>query len=287
VNQWALKRTGKGVPIDWLQEQEMSIGFMSKQVKQYHCDGFLFPIHVISAAEAEAARLAVQNVARQCNIPLSRLPKLHEYFQWAYDLAAHPCMLGAVEMVLGPDLIVWGTLVLSKEPGSRGMVPWHQDRAYAGFLQGTPSISAWIALTPVTSKNGCLRVIRASHGILLPFTNQQEKDEMLSRGQRVTTEINEADAVDIVLQPGEASLHDDTLIHGSNSNYSDGPRTGFIIRYSTPAMSQPEFPVFCVRGNAGALHCQQPPARHNEADAYRRYAEYARSQNQRMGEADQ
>lgn len=264
----------------------MSIGFMSEQVEQYQCDGFLFPIHVTSASEAESARLAVQDVARQSGIPMSRLPRLHAYFRWAYDLAVHPLLLDAVEKILGPDLIVWGTLVLSKEPGSRGMVPWHQDRAYAGFLQGTPSVSGWIALTPVTRENGCLRVIRASHGKLLPFTDKQDKDEMLSRGQRVTTEISEADAVDIVLRPGEASLHDDTLIHGSNPNHSDGPRTGFIIRYATPAMAQPEFPVFCVRGHAGALRCQQPPASDTVADVYRRYAEYARSQKG-MGEAEQ
>ncbi len=265
----------------------MSIEFMSEQIEQYQCDGFLFPIHVISASDAESTRLAVQNVAWQCNIPLGRLPKLHEYFQWAYDLAVHPRLLDAVEKILGPDLIVWGTLVLSKEPGSRGMVPWHQDRAYAGFLQGTPSVSAWIALTPVTRENGCLRVIRASHGKLLPFTDKQDKDEMLSRGQRVVTEINEADAVDIVLQAGDASLHDDTLIHGSNPNYSDGPRTGFIIRYATPAMAQPKFPVFCVRGNAGALLCQLPTTSHSGTDAYRRYVESARSQNQGLRESEQ
>lgn len=265
----------------------MPIGMMSTQVEQYHRDGFLFPIHVISASEAESARLAVQNVARQCSIPPSRMARLHEHFPWAYDLVLQPRLLDAVEKILGPDLIVWGSLVLSKEPGSRGMVPWHQDGAYAGFLRGTPATSAWIALTPVTSENGCLRVIRASHGRLLPFTDKQEEDEMISRGQRVITEINEADAVDIVLQPGEASLHDDTLIHGSNPNCSNGPRTGFIIRYATPAIAQPETPVCCVRGNAGTLRCQQRPADNNMADAYRRYGEYARSQSQGTGKSDQ
>jgi len=265
----------------------MSIGLMTTQVEQYHCDGFLFPIHVISASEAELARLEVQNVARQCSIPPSRMAKLHEYFPWAYDLVSQPLLLDAVEKILGPDLIVWGTLVLSKEPSSRGMVPWHQDGAYAEYLRGTPATSAWIALTPVTSENGCLRVIRASHGTLLPFTDKQEKDEMISRGQRVITEINEADAVDIVLQPGEASLHDDTLIHGSNPNRSSGPRTGFIVRYATPAIAQPEAPVFCVRGNAGTLRCQQRPADDNMSDAYSRYGEYARSQSQGTGKFDQ
>jgi non-heme Fe2+,alpha-ketoglutarate-dependent halogenase len=265
----------------------MSSGLMKGQFEQYHRDGFLFPVSVISAAEAESARRELESIARQCGIPLGRLPMLHEYFEWAYDLAAHPRLLDVVEKILGPNLIVWGTLVLSKEPGSRGMVPWHQDRAYAEFLRGTPSVSAWIALTPVTSENGCLRVIRASHGTLLPFTDKKGENDMLRRGQRVMAEINEADAIDIVLQPGQASLHDDTLIHGSNPNYSHGPRTGFIIRYATSAIAQPQVPVFCVRGRAGALRCQQPAWESSAADVYRRYTEYVRSQDASKKAADQ
>jgi ectoine hydroxylase-related dioxygenase (phytanoyl-CoA dioxygenase family) len=257
----------------------MSSGLLEDQVEQYRRDGFLFPIHVLSAAEAESAWRALQNVVNQCDIPMGRLPMLHGYFRWAYELAAHPCILDAVEKILGPDLVAWGTLVLSKEPGSRSMVPWHQDRAYAGFLSGSPSVSAWIALTPVTAQNGCLRVIRASHGTLLPFSGEKSADDMLRRGQRIMTEINEADAVDIVLRPGEASLHDDTLIHGSNPNHSDGPRTGFIIRYATPAISQPEVPIFCVRGSAGSLNCRPEPTEDDSEDCYRRYAAYARVQN--------
>ena len=41
---------------------------------------------------------------------------------------------------------------------------------------------------------------------------------MLSRGQEIEVEVNEDEAVDIVLQPGEMSLHHVKLIHGSNAN---------------------------------------------------------------------
>jgi ectoine hydroxylase-related dioxygenase (phytanoyl-CoA dioxygenase family) len=257
----------------------ISNGLLEDQVEQYRHDGFLFPVHVLSPAEAETAGQALQDVVRQCDIPMGRVPMLHEYFRWAYDLVAHPRILDVVEKILGPDLIVWGTLVLSKEPGSRSMVPWHQDRAYAGFLSGSPSVSVWIALTPVTSQNGCLRVIRASHGALLPFSNEKSADDMLRRGQRIVAKVNEADAVDIVLRPGEASLHDDTLIHGSNPNHSDGPRTGFIIRYATPAISQPQVSVFCVRGNPGSIHCHEETPAGNVENCYSKFAAYARLQN--------
>ncbi len=253
-------------------------GLLEDQVEAYRRDGFLFPIEALSGEEVESTRRSLQDVVDRCGVPLARLPNLNVYFRWACELAAHPRVLDAVEKILGPDLLVWGTLVLSKEAGSRAMVPWHQDRAYAEFLRGSSSISAWIALTPVTARNGCLRVIRGSHGALLPFTSEKGADDMLRRGQSITAAVNEADATDIELRPGQASLHDDTLIHGSNPNRSEGPRTGFIVRYATPAIQQPKWPVFCVRGNSGAIDCQ-PPRDRDAEDCYRRYAEYCRLNN--------
>jgi len=257
----------------------MSNGFLDPQVEQYRRDGFLFPIPVLSAVEAQANWWSLQKVARECDLPMTRLPMLHMYFRWAYGLAAHPRVLHEVEKVLGRDLLVWGTLVLSKEPGSRAMVPWHQDGARAPFLRASPALSVWIALTPVTAENGCLRVIPGSHGALLPFSGDKRADDMLKRGQRVQAEVNEADAVDIVLRAGEASLHEDTLVHGSNPNRSDGPRTGFIIRYATPAIGQPELPVFCVQGSSGSIHCHPGPPEKDPEDCYRSYAAYCKSES--------
>jgi ectoine hydroxylase-related dioxygenase (phytanoyl-CoA dioxygenase family) len=254
-------------------------GLLESQVEQYRREGFLFPIRVLSAEEAEASRLSLHRVAKECDLPLARLPMPHMYFRWAYDLAAHPPVLREVERVLGPDLLVWGTLVLSKEARSRAMVPWHQDGARAPFLRDSPSVSVWIALTPVTAENGCLRVIPASHGALLPFSGDKGADDMLKRGQRVQAEIDEAAAVDIELMPGEASMHDDRLIHGSNPNRSDGPRTGFIIRYATPAIGQPELPVYCVQGSACSIDCRVPPPKRETEECYRDYAAFCRAES--------
>jgi non-heme Fe2+,alpha-ketoglutarate-dependent halogenase len=211
-------------------------------------------------------------VVSRCSPPGMRLPFLHQYFRWSYELATHPRILDAVESVLGPDLLVWGTLLLSKPPGSRVSVPWHQDLAYSGFLGQSPAVSAWVALTEVTPENGCLRVIPGSHGTLLPFTDKQDADDMLKRGQRVLADIDEKQCVNITLRPGEASLHETSLVHGSTANRSTVPRTGFIIRFATPAIRQPEAPVYCVRGDPGEIDCSaQLP---DSDDGYRAYANY-------------
>ena len=43
--------------------------------------------------------------------------------------------------------------------------------------------------------------------------------------------FDEAEAVDIVLEPGEISLHDVYLFHGSEPNHSDFSRRGMTLRY--------------------------------------------------------
>lgn len=44
-------------------------------------------------------------------------------------------------------------------------------------------------------------------------------------------DVDENVAVDIVLQPGEMSLHHVKLVHGSKRNRADQCRIGFVIRY--------------------------------------------------------
>jgi len=50
--------------------------------------------------------------------------------------------------------------------------------------------------------------------------------------------VNEADAVDVALRPGEMSLHHAGIIHGSKANASDKPRIGIAVRYVTPGVVQ-------------------------------------------------
>jgi hypothetical protein len=49
------------------------------------------------------------------------------FFPWAFEAATRPNLLDQVENILGPDILLWGTLILSKNPDSRSFVPWHQD----------------------------------------------------------------------------------------------------------------------------------------------------------------
>ena len=246
-------------------------------VELYRRDGFVSPIRVLPPEEAAATARIVDGLTAACRIQPIRLPFPHRFFRWAFDLAAHPALLDVVEQIIGPDIVTWGTLILSKPAGSRSTVSWHQDCAYAWFLDGACALSAWIALTPATSDSGCMRVIPGACGARLPFSTAREANDMLIRGARVTADFDESRAVDLELRPGEASLHDISVIHGSNANRSALPRTGFIVRYATPAMRQPENPVYCVRGRPGAIRCEEPPGAGLD-EGLAAFLEYVRSE---------
>jgi non-haem Fe2+, alpha-ketoglutarate-dependent halogenase len=88
--------------------------------------------------------------------------KSHLLFPWLNELVRDPRLLDAVEDVLGSDLLCWNTNLFVKEPQDPGYVSWHQDATYWG-LSAPFSLTAWVALSPSTPENGCVRVLPKSH----------------------------------------------------------------------------------------------------------------------------
>jgi ectoine hydroxylase-related dioxygenase (phytanoyl-CoA dioxygenase family) len=238
------------------------------QVDRYGRDGILFPIRVFSAAEVSLFRQGLEWIAGNSGKdgPPHRFDNLHLFFDWAYQLVSHEAVVNAVEAVLGNDILVDGSLVLWKQPQHSGYVSWHQDSVYSVWHL-TPCTSAWIALTPSTSVNGCMRVIPGSHKHgSLDHGNIRDEANMVRRGEVVKMSIDEGQAVDVVLQPGEMSLHHSTTIHGSNPNSSPEPRIGFIVRFVTSQFLGRERPLLRVRGDADCSHLPlaTPPAGMNQ-----------------------
>lgn len=211
-------------------------------------DGVAFPIPVLDDAELSAARAELDRLAASEGGVLKRFDRAHLFFRWAYDLARHPRVLAAVTEVLGDDVLVWGSLILSKPPHDPGFVAWHQDGAYAGFLGDAPAVSAWIALSDSTIESGCMRVVPGSHKQKLAHEVTNVPENLLNQRHEIAAEVDESQAVDVQLRAGEMSLHHVDIIHGSNPNRSPHARTGFIVRYTTPAMIRSVTPVLIARG---------------------------------------
>lgn len=210
------------------------------QVERYRRDGILFPVPVLSPGETARFRAAFEEMAaRLGGRPVAQaLGHTQLYFRWAYQLATHRAILDAVEDVLGPDLLVWTVSIFPKYPRDPGYISWHQDGTYWG-LDSTEVTTAWVALTDSVVETGCMRVVPGSHRRpILPHRDTYAPDNRLSRGQEIAVDVDEADAVDVVLRAGEMSLHHVNIVHGSNPNPSDRSRIGFAPRFTTPRTRQ-------------------------------------------------
>ena len=240
-----------------------------KQLENYERDGFLFPIEVFSDAEIARFRDAFEALleSSQARSP-KRFDRLHLFFDWAHQIVTHHKLLDVVEPILGDDILVYGTLVFLKQPHDSRYASWHQDGFYSR-LHLTPSTSAWIALTPSYRANGCMRVIPGSHKLgLLDHENVSEDPHILNRrGERITAPVDESQAVDVELRAGQLSLHQSTIIHGSNPNVSDEPRIGFIVRFVTSDMKNPDTRLLRVRGTGDCSHLDlaEPPPKDSQA----------------------
>jgi non-heme Fe2+,alpha-ketoglutarate-dependent halogenase len=201
-------------------------------VQGYRRDGYVSPIRVLSPEQAAGYRRRLETIEASGQLPAGALrTKSHLLLTWVDEIVRHPDVLDAVESLIGPDILVWGTSFFIKEPRNSSFVSWHQDLTYWG-LEPPDIVTAWLALSESSTENGAMRVIPGTHtSNVVPHRDTYAADNLLSRGQEISVEVDEAKAVTLELEPGQMSLHHVKLIHGSEPNPSNKRRIGLAIRY--------------------------------------------------------
>jgi ectoine hydroxylase-related dioxygenase (phytanoyl-CoA dioxygenase family) len=239
-------------------------------------DGFVFPYEVTTEeiaanllADLEAAEAELANRERDLALLHSYPDRLLPSFD---ALVRHPRLITAVRQILGPDLMVWSCGLFIKNANSSSYVSWHQDLTYWG-LNDADEITAWFALSHSNTDSGCMRFLPGSHKRqLVPHVDSFAEGNLLSRGQEIAVEFDDAEAVDVVLKPGQASLHHGHLFHASGSNRTQARRIGAAIRYIKPSMRQTSGDkslVALVNGRDGYDHftiAETPQGRLLDAD---------------------
>lgn len=249
------------------------------EIARYRGEGFLFPLDILSAGEAAAHRRALE-AAEAIHGSMHYRTKPYLVFSAAWELARHPVLLDAVEDILGPDILLYDSAYVIKEPHNTRYVSWHQDLTYWG-LDSDDIVTAWVALTPATPENGAMRFVPGTHRAgRLAHHDTHAADNILHRGQEVREGFNEANAVDSVLAPGQASLHHGWTLHASHGNGTGGRRIGLTLQYLAPSMRQTlgnRESATLVRGEDRYGHFQPEPAFAGdflpEAVAFQRAAE--------------
>lgn len=241
------------------------------QIEQFHAEGCVFPIRVMSDADATALRAQLETFERQTGGPLKGdlRHKSHLLFTWLAALVRQSAILDAVEDLYGPDLLCWNTNFFIKEPRTPAFVSWHQDSTYWG-LSKPDVVTAWVALTDATEANGAMEYIPGTHTLdQIPHRDTFARNNLLTRGQEVMVDVDAAKRRIIPLRPGEISLHHVRLVHGSPPNPSGDRRVGFAIRYmpTTVAPAAGADSATLVRGEDRYRHFELEPAPVRDLDA--------------------
>jgi hypothetical protein len=216
------------------------------QVEQYRDNGYLFPLDVFGSgqvgfirAELEQARMDAVKLGLENEWPQLTRANAHYLLPFVYQVATAPRLLDAVESILGPDLLLWSAEFFIKGAHTDKIVSWHQDLTYWGLGETDDEITAWVALSEVSVESGCMRFVPGSHRQpLLPHRDTFDESNLLSRGQEVEVEVDENEAVDVLLRPGQVSLHHGRIFHASGPNQSDHDRIGLVFRFLTPGVRQ-------------------------------------------------
>lgn len=218
------------------------------QVERFRTDGFLFPLSVFDEAEATTWAREVLALAA-AGVPDHPVPwnqKTYLLLPSLDRLVRDRRLTDRVAAVLGEDLLALSADVFVKPAHSTRRITWHQD---VNFWELDPFdvLTAWVALTPATVANGCMRYAPAGHHGRIEHVERPDPENILSRGQELAVAVDETTIEDVVLAPGQVAFHHALAPHASGPNLTDQPRIGFAIRYASAAVQQLAGPPISAR----------------------------------------
>ena len=201
------------------------------EILQYQSDGYVTPDFRLPDSILSDIRTSHDRLIDQHPEFADYCPALLAYDTSFLDVARNPDILSMVSQLIGGDIALWNSSFFAKPARIGSKTPWHQDGEYWP-IKPLATCTVWIAIDPSTQANGCLRVIPGSHRHQqLAQHNRNQADGLALPLELDPATFDESDAVDITLEPGQISLHDVYLFHGSEPNRSEYSRRGLTLRY--------------------------------------------------------
>jgi ectoine hydroxylase-related dioxygenase (phytanoyl-CoA dioxygenase family) len=205
----------------------------AQQVQDYRRDGYTLYHQQVFAPERleQLASIFEEHLAQkgsklsdELDTPHFRDPRLLEFL-----LSRE--VLDLVEPITGPDIVLWSSHFICKDPYTGRATPWHEDSAlWKGRVDNYDDIvTVWLALDRSTRQNGCMRVIPGTHRN--GFSQYIAADSSQNTFNTQIAAVDTTTAVDFELERGECSLHDSRIVHGAEANTSPNRRCGYTMRY--------------------------------------------------------
>jgi len=204
----------------------------SAEADQFRRDGWLGPYTAVSPNEMAAIRDEIDREVLTTPGPnKGKVEHMrHLDCRVVYDLVAHPAIVGRIQALLGPHLLLWASNFWLKNPGEKE-IPWHQDGSYWP-LEPVINVTAWIAIDRVTVDNACLEIIPGSHKKVIPHIRAGE--EHLFATMADPAAFDPTQRVQLEMEPGEFVLFNERTLHGSGPNHSNRRRLAIGPRYTIP-----------------------------------------------------
>ncbi|MEM7120831.1 MAG: phytanoyl-CoA dioxygenase family protein [Pseudomonadota bacterium] len=220
----------------------MTGSLSTEQTERFARDGFLAPVDVLNEADAASMRERLEAIeaSAPADLPIAdfRRTAAHVVFTPVDELVHDARIVDVMESLIGPDILLWDSDLIIKEPNTPGFISWHQDLRYMG-IEPLESFTAWLALSPATGDMGCMRFLPGSHRRgLLEHVDTHADTNLLTRGQTVRDGIDETQAVAGPLMAGQMSIHHGLALHASEPNRSDHRRIGLAMRFLAPSARQ-------------------------------------------------
>jgi non-heme Fe2+,alpha-ketoglutarate-dependent halogenase len=205
-----------------------------EQVEGFNVDGYVRPLPIYTPEEITGIRnyfddlLAKVVAAGGDSYSIS---SAHLRYGKVWDILTNPKIVAYVKDILGENVIGWGSHFFCKMPGDGKAVAWHQDSSYWP-LTPTKAVTVWLAIDDADPENANMRFVKGSHhfGHLTYRESSAEEHNILN--QSVDNAEQYGEVVDNPLKAGEASIHSDLLLHGSEANNSTRRRCALTLRYA-------------------------------------------------------
>ncbi len=141
-------------------------------------------------------------------------------------LPFQPRVIAAVGALIGEPLVCILDQVFVKPPGDGAGTDWHQDNAYFGDSDPTRGTGLWIAIHDATLENGTMHVVSGSHR----EPQRHRRDERST--MLIHAEVDEARAVPVELQAGDALCFNFGVLHCTKRNRSRHARAGLALHFA-------------------------------------------------------
>jgi len=158
-------------------------------------------------------------------------PAILSYDEGFLNFCKNEKILDYVSQLIGPDFALWNSSFFAKPPIDGHATPWHQDGQYWP-IRPLATCTVWLAIDDSTPENGCLKFIKGSHIDQKLKSHNINNNKNLTLNQELANEeFDETQAVNLVLERGQISLHDVYLVHGSEVNKSPNARRAITMRF--------------------------------------------------------